>query len=326
MQRLVFQLLIMTVCITSCLGAIQWHESRYFNTQFLRKFNIVDQQFAKEGFQEGFFQTSDDVLINYYWLKRPKARYTLILASGFFPGRKEGVASFYAMMPSDCNLLFFDARGHGKSTGRFLTTLWQYGCTEYNDIIGAISWAKKQADCPIILYGVCSGAFHAAHALTRLSKKEMQNYDIRGLVFDSGWRSVIEIAKTGGWSEIEKILKKKYKDQSSNLKKITYSLISNGAYGFLSVAYHLIIKPVLWFTKSTTDLQTKIAAISIPIFYIHAGDDNYAPIDGVKALADNTRQKKTWWIESPSKHAAHHLKYKHAYRTKMLAFIEDVLH
>ena len=86
----------------------------YFNTVFLSNYDKVKRHLInKDGFINGFLTTSDTIKINYLWLKRPTARYTVILSGGFWPGRKEGLATFYKLFPEDCNLLFFDARGHG---------------------------------------------------------------------------------------------------------------------------------------------------------------------------------------------------------------------
>ena len=74
-------------------------------------------------------------------------------------------------MLSDCNILFIDARGHGKSEGSVLKNMWGYGKHEYKDIIAAIKFAHKKNDVPIILYGVCAGAFNSMHALLKLQKK-----------------------------------------------------------------------------------------------------------------------------------------------------------
>src|SRR5207253_6165044 len=120
---------------------------------------------------------------------------------------QEDIATFYALLPEDCNILFFDARGHGNSDGSLLWKLWQYGIHEYKDILGAISCINDMNSLPIIIIGICSGAFNAAHALVSLEKNnQCHTSHVKGLVFDSGWGSVTEIAQTAPPAGIEKRL------------------------------------------------------------------------------------------------------------------------
>ena len=300
-----------------------WRISPYFNTKFLTQYDRVTKQLVeKEGLVEGFFLTEDNVSINYLWLKRPNARYTVVYCCGFWPGRKEGLATFYAMMPDDCNLLFFDARGHGKSSGRFLSRIWGYGSREYKDVIGAVHFAAKQQRCPIILYGVCAGAFHAAHALLHLQERGMLHHamQIKGFIFDSGWSSMRDASRTAFASEVDGILRKRLK-QSNWL----YRSASAVVLGCVNAAHFCIARPVLYWRKNQMSLVDKIDLIDVPMFYIHAQGDEYAKIEPVKRLAEHTQQATCWWIEEQSKHACHHLKLKEQYRERLLSFIEGVL-
>lgn len=300
-----------------------WRNSPYFNTEFLAQYDQVSHHLRNnEGLVEGFFLTEDTVSINYLWLKRPNARYTMIYCSGFWPGRKEGLATFYAMMPEDCNLLFFDARGHGKSTGHFLSRIWRYGTCEYKDVIAAVHFAAKQQRCPIILYGICAGAFHAVHALLHLRDRGMlhQAMHIKALIFDSGWSSLDDVSRTAMISEVDEAMCKQFGKTSW-----LYESVGLVAKAGVNLAHFCIIRPVLYLRRDEITLADKIERIDVPIFYIHAQGDQYANIEPVKELAEHTKRATCWWISEPSKHACHHLKLKEQYRERLLNFIESVL-
>jgi len=95
------------------------------------------------------------------------------VCAGWLPGKKEGMATFYALLPENCNILLFDARGRGASEGSLLYNIWKYGTSEYKDIIGAIFWINHNNKLPIIIGGTCSGVFNAAHAIIKLTQKNL---------------------------------------------------------------------------------------------------------------------------------------------------------
>ena len=303
----------------------------YFNTAFLSNYDLVKTCLQAEGFQEGLFKSDDGLNINYVFLNRPEAICNIILCCGWLPGRKEGLASFYKILPEHCNLLFFDARGHGSSQGPLFSKIWEYGMHEYKDIIGAITFVHKQNNLPIILYGTCAGAFHAAHAVIKLHEQgRIEQLQIKGLVFDSGWASVTATSCTTPQAWIkELILKGLAKVYGSNnyreLKTtLPYKITSTITDSLMSVVHYVICKPCLWFNEHNTNLFDKIERIKIPVLFIHAQDDDYTSISDVKKLAQLVDKKTCWWIKKESKHACHHLKHKTAYTKRIYRFLNNI--
>ena len=170
---------------------------KFYSTAFLRNYLTVRKTLLEAGFEKITFETSDNYKLAGLFLSRPNATCNVILCAGWLPGRKEGMATFYDLLPENCNILFFDARGHGESEGSLLWKLWRYGIDEYKDITGAISWIHHNNTLPIIIAGICSGAFNATHAIAHLQEQNLiEHYNIKGLVFDSGWGSVTKIITT----------------------------------------------------------------------------------------------------------------------------------
>lgn len=299
----------------------------YFDTAFLARPDAVKSQLIEqEGFVEGYFSAADGVALNYLWLKRPEARCTVICCSGFWPGRKEGIATLYELLSDDCNILLFDARGHGASEGTLWRTLLQYGVCEYNDVIGAVQWAHEQLQQPIILFGVCAGAFHATHAVAHMHKQNMlEQYNVKGVIFDSGWNSLMSIVPTAFSGELKKRI-------YTLIKRRNLFIQQGVRYGITVPLSYLIHGTVPMLSRCfvskkarNATLQKKIGCLDIPVLYIHSEDDSFARIDPVRRLAKKTRHAYTWWISQPSTHACHHLKYPDFYREQLEQFIATAL-
>lgn len=310
-----------------CMPFMAAEKRSYFDTKFLAQSELVKQQLIEvDGFTEGFFPASDGLRLNFVWLSRPQARCTLICSSGFWPGAKEGMATLYELLAKDCNILLFDARGHGTSDGSLWRNVLQYGEREYNDIIGAVQWAHEQSKKPIVLFGVCAGAFHATHALLNMQKQQLlEQYDIRGLVFDSGWDSLTSIVPTALSGEWRKRMMKSIRTAPQIVQNgVRLAIVSP-----VSFLLQLATPPLVWALVSKPARQAallpRIKALKTPVLYIHSEDDSFAPISPVKQLAQNTCNAHTWWITEPSTHACHHIKHANAYRDKLQQFIEAVV-
>lgn len=295
-------------------------EVDFFNTSFLRNTTAVQKALIKEGFIEIDYITPDDLQINAFMLDQSNTKTikgTIICASGFFPGNKEGISTLYPMLKEQpYNLIFFDARGHGKSTGDHMTYqgIKNYTKHEYQDIIGTINFIQKynqskQLPNNIVLYGLCSGAFHSIKAITELQKQGESTSHINGVIFDSGWPSFVEVVEPSLKSEIAK----RFNHWS------TY-LIGQLAQTTLILTYQLLFKP---HHKSHPSIIDEIQNISQPIFFIHAKNDSYIPLELVDDLIKKSQNPTTWIIDQ-STHACHHLKHKEAYQEKMICFLNNL--
>jgi pimeloyl-ACP methyl ester carboxylesterase len=300
-----------------------------YSTSFLKNDEAVCASLKLHGFQEITFKTPDHFTLHGLWLERPDATCNVIVCAGWFPGKKEGMATFFALLPEYCNILLFDARGRGNSDGSLLGKLWQYGLHEYKDILGAISYINYTNSLPIVLTGMCSGAFNAAHALIHLAKSNNLNRShVRGLVFDSGWGSVTEIARTAPAAGIEKrlinFLNVLYTDKSQTKKSYLFQLCSLLAHCNYTFSYHIMTKHISRYYEHATTLFDKIHHITTPILFIHSDDDTYAIKSDALRLSQLAPHSLCWWIEK-SYHAKHHLIHKELYKEKIAAFIGEIL-
>jgi len=142
----------------------------FFDTRILGDPKKMAAILKEHGFQEGNLTTSDKLSINYLYLERPDATHNVVCAAGWSPGRKEGMSTFYRLLSDKCNIMLFDARGHGTSEGSKLPFNWrtlsfEYGLNEYHDMIGVLQFLRDTTHKPTFIHGICAGAFNGAHAL-----------------------------------------------------------------------------------------------------------------------------------------------------------------
>jgi pimeloyl-ACP methyl ester carboxylesterase len=327
-SKIYFFLLIILLPFLS-FGAKPLHN--FYEKSFLLHYKEVRETLKEHGFKELYFKTPDGLRLNGLYLERPNARCTIIICAGWLPGKMEGLATFFALLPDYCNILFFDARGHGKSEGPLFREIWRYGVNEHKDILGAISCSRQLSKLPIIICGICSGAFNAAHAVISLETSHIaQKVGIKGLVFDSGWGSVTKMSCSVVIASFEKRLLHllaimyKTKDQTA-LKELTiYKTVFYGMQSTASFLHSLFFKPFVEKYEKTTNLFDKIHHIKAPILFIHSYEDTYADVHDAIKLLDLATDKQTWFVDN-SYHAAHHLKQKELYQEKLMSFIDKAL-
>lgn len=310
-----------------CCHGIQEIES-FYSTSFLRNYKAVRTSLWHAGFQKITFKTSDNLTLVGLYLKRPNATCTVIVCAGWRPGRKEGLATFYNLLPIYCNILLFDARGRGESEGSFLGNIKQYGIHEYKDIAAAISWINNENTLPIILIGFCSGAFNAVHTLIDLQNRNITTSHVKGLVFDSGWGSVLDVTASASFANIQEsliaVFKYILKDKEIIKKSLLFKLSHNCARYICNRAHCLFIKPWIKKYESKTNLFDKIDRLNTPILFIHSYDDQHADIHNVIKLSKLAPFNSYWWIKK-SYHTCHHLIHKKLYKEKIIAFIDGVI-
>lgn len=309
----------------------EWARSPYFDTQFLDNHDAVQRQLLNDGFERVTFNAEDGTRLAGLFLEREGATQTIIYVAGFFPGRKEGMSTFLKIAPENCNILFFDTRGHGESGGTFWSNIRDYG-KEKLDILAAMRFVRERTHTNIILHGVCAGAYNAAHAALLAQQRGLtQQLGLRGIVFDSGFGTT-ESGVTALRSHImEKMITPCFRWCSFGLlskeiisQLITYNIIRQFVASLVTIA-HWFMQASMTTQPQQASLFGQINRLECPIFYIHSHDDTYAPINGVRRLAQESRNSNTWWINEPSKHACHHLKHKINYKNRITDFYHSVM-
>jgi pimeloyl-ACP methyl ester carboxylesterase len=286
-------------------------------------FNVqkTQKELFKLGFKKVFFMTSDKVELCGLFLDKSKketVKGTIIYCGGFYPGLKEDMSSFYSLLiDKPYNILLFDARGHSESKGDVFsyTGIKNYTVNEYLDIIGAVEFINRyntenNIRRDIILHGNCAGAFNAIKAVDNIIKNnDFEKSCIKGIIFDSGWFCLDEIAKPTIYAHFERHLKDGWFWWAAKpISYITYQI-----YNFLFLNHH----------KTLPNIYESIKNIKCPIFFVHCTDDNYVPIKPVQETAPKCNCTYYWWINHNS-HGSYHIHNYDCYQEKLLEFLEVI--
>lgn len=294
----------------------------FYDTTFLRNSPAVEKVLKAEGFFEVDFTTKDNLNINAIMLDQSNnvdVAATIISCPGFVPGRKEGMTTLYAMLKEKpYNFIFIDSRGHGKSDGELLTFkgIKHYGESQYLDVVATIKFIidynkKQNISSNIIIHGLCSGAFHTIKAVGYLKESDPETYNcIKGIVFDSGWPVIGDIAETVVAAE-------------SASRCETYNVPYLQPY-----LEYVMLKVYRYFFKEQHSTQKPItdaiSNIDQPILFIHAENDLFVPVHHVYPLVARAKKPTSWFIKESS-HVNNHLQYKDEYTYQMKQFIQSVL-
>lgn len=327
MKRIVLPFLL-CIAVTTSISSRTQKFNALSDTSFLSKSAQTRHFLCTLGFQEVRFTSHDGVELAGLFFQQDNAIGTIISVPGFFPGVKEGMSTLFNLIPDNYNLLLIEHRGHGQSKGRFFSSLHSYGLVEYNDVIGACKFVSDQTNKPIVIHGICSGAFHAVHALNYMTKHHI-NYKVQGLVFDSGWASVLDsslvpLIHCGTQSPLRDCLLIAYRNKNRTTIRKTYAFrCLNYALGCVMKSLRLLYLPALKKNEPHTSIFGRMRDLSVPVLFIHSHDDAYVSIKSTQELAEQTRIAHTWWIEKPSSHTVHHLKHAQEYEQQLTLFLEQ---
>ncbi len=297
-------------------------EINFYDVTFLRNSPAVEKVLKEKGFFEVDFMTEDQMTINAIMLdqhQKHQVTTTLISCPGFVPGRKEGMTTLYAMLQDQpYNFIFIDSRGHGKSDGQLLTFqgIKEYGKHQFLDVVATIQFIahyNKEHNIPsdIVIHGLCAGAFHTIKAVAYLKAHDPESYAcIKGIIFDSGWPAIVDIAESVVSAEATK-------------------RCSDYCIPFLApLARYAIVQIYRFFFKDEHSLQESILQaineIDQPILFIHAEQDNFVPIHHIYPLMRQAKSPALWSVQD-SGHVSNHLQHKDQYTEQLQKFIQSTL-
>ncbi len=293
----------------------------FLDATFLQNSTKVQKSLLAQGFEKIYFTTSDGLKLCGLLKDQSatkKIKGTILYCAGFYPGTKEGMASFYTLFAHQpYNFFMFDARGHQESEGSLFSyqNLKNYGTTEFQDIVAAIKFLQNynhEHDLPqnIIIHGICSGAFHAIKAYDYLNQFDCKTCkNIQGIIFDSGWFSMTDIVEPTLCAEIYKRLKNSW--CSWITEPLCYVILQT---------YRLTLKH---HHKNIEGIAHAIKNVSCPILFVHCINDPYVPIAPVQNLVNHLQCPNSWWIKHDA-HANFHATAPVIYTEKIMQFFNHL--
>lgn len=187
------------------------------------------------------------------------------------------------------NIFAPDLRGHGESEGSFYGMGWldQQDLQQWLAVL-----LEREPDANITLYGVSMGASAVLNFAADVPKQ------VTSVIADSGFTSVNTIFET----------------QLNNIFHLPSFPIMNAAKTVSKIRIGLD------FDEAST--VAKVAAIRVPILYIHGGIDTFVPVENVHELAAATNAPHEVWIVEDANHGEAVKVEPDLYRTKVTGFIE----
>jgi pimeloyl-ACP methyl ester carboxylesterase len=248
-----------------------WQSSPLFDTKKLQNTKYIDQQLEQIGYRKVFFSTRDGIKICGLLYERDNALYNVIGVPGWMPGNKEGMSTLHEFFCHG-NICLIEQQGHGESTGNlWKTTFWKqdYGFHEYKDILDTAHELRNRRPLPTVIYGACSGAFHALTAVIKAQELgELESLGKIMVIADSAWprleKMARQIADEHWW------------------KKGKYI-----RYVITDTACSLLLTPSYRRKDTETRLDTHVSQIpsSVHVAFLHSPDDMDAPIEDAQHMA-----------------------------------------
>jgi fermentation-respiration switch protein FrsA (DUF1100 family) len=144
----------------------------------------------------------DDVDLAAWYFANPRATgCAVILLHGFSGDRTEVLAPSPIFWKRGCDILVYDARGHGESSRALLT----YGVREREDLLRVVEWLSTKTNLPRSKIGVAGWSYGAATAIQAASEA---GGDVAFVLADSSYSSLRDIAEVqaeetfGAWAKL----------------------------------------------------------------------------------------------------------------------------
>jgi fermentation-respiration switch protein FrsA (DUF1100 family) len=239
-------------------------------------------------FEEVRFHAADGVRLAGWLVPHPQARGNVIFCHGWGRNRGQGAGLFPLLHDMRLNVLAFDFRGHGDSTGHTATFGWE----EVQDVLAAAAFVRQRyPGQPLFLVGVSYGAAVTLQALPQLG-------DVAGV-----WSE-------GCFARLENVVTHFFEPLPAELRTGLASVCSAAAW--LDCGLH---------SRDINPIDA-LDGIHVPIYFCHGWKDELVPWSEAEALYQSyAGPKNCWWVE----HGTHYdLRQRHRdeYRDRLRSFLE----
>ena len=234
--------------------------------------DIKYKNFFLENSTEKYIQSKDKLKLHSYILKNEApSKNWVIMCHGYNGNGLRQIKLSKQFYKMGFNILIPDARGHGKSEGKYIGMGW----LERKDILEWIKLILKyNPDAKIVLYGVSMGG-----ATVMMTSGESLPENVKCVIEDCGYTSV--------WDE--------FKYQFTTFFKIS-------CFPVLHIT-SFITKLVNKYSFVEASSIKQIKKCKIPILFIHGSKDTFVPIYMVNELYEAASYPKEILIVKGACHA-----------------------
>lgn len=255
-----------------------------------------EQWWEAQPFEEWSMQSEDGLRLHAYYLRaKEPSDVTVIIAHGY-SGHAALMTNFAQMYSEKLgyNVLLPDARGHGRSEGRYIG----FGWPERRDYVGWIGKVieKNGAQSQIVLHGISMGG-----ATVMMTSGEPLPSQVKAIVEDCGYTSARE--------QLAYQLKRMYKLPSFPLLQTT-SLVTKWRAGYS-------------FREASALEQVKKSRT--PILFIHGDADLFVPTAMVNELYEHGPEQKELLIIPGAGHGFARHTDPETYDRAVIGFIQKYI-
>lgn len=264
--------------------------------------------------------SANTIMRNGLLVRHPDAKATVLICHGFMCDLHDAGMFRSLFKRSNCNVMTFDFRGHGKdSEGQYCT----FGRDEALDVIAAARFIKNHPelkDLPLFVYGFSMGAVSAIEA------QSLDSSLFDAMILDCPFESSEKVIKTG-------------------LEGLKFSLFGYhfefpGRDFLERYAFHpyvqSLVKSVLRLVSQmdATVMRTNfcpvhpvesIKKVTVPCFFIHCKKDEKVGIDQVKSIYAGATGYKKLWLTNGRRHCDSAIYNPEVYAEKVREFCNQVL-
>jgi fermentation-respiration switch protein FrsA (DUF1100 family) len=229
------------------------------------------------------FKTSDGIIIHGWLLRSEKANGTVIIGHGY-PFDKGNILPVVKFLYPEYNLLLYDHRYFGKSSGKISTM----GIKEVEDVKAAVDFVQERfgKNKPIALYGFSLSASSMLMAKTK----------VNAIISDSAYANL------------------------ENMVNHVYKMFGPLRYPFVQVTNLLSI---IFLRVHPREISPANAAkeSNTPILIIHGEKDSQIPVENAYELKES-RPDAEFWIAEGAEHGYAYALYKDEYENKVKDFLK----
>lgn len=287
-------LLVAAALLLLVYGGVSWLFSERLIAPDFKALGAVDVKAFGLPQPEATRIPGDGVTLAAWYFENPRrSGCAVVMLHGFGGGRAEVLAPTPIFWQRGCDLLLYDARGHGESSQALLS----YGAHEREDLRLAVEWLGNRAGLPQTRIGLIGWSYGAATAIQAAAGLPHLAF----VVADSSFSSLGDIARVqagkqfGTWARIF----------------VPGALLVSGLRG--------------GFDAQDAAPADVIQHVQVPVLLVHSRQDGFTPVGQSELIYEHANQERTRlvipvWVAS---HAHSYTEAPVAYTALVDSFLAD---
>ena len=201
-------------------------------------------------------------LAAWYFANPRDAGCAVVMLHGFSGNKAEILAASPIFWRRGCDVLVYDARGHGESSRALLS----YGVHEREDLLRVVEWLAAKTDLPRSRIGLIGWSYGAATAIQAASEA---GGDVAFVVADSSYSSLGDIARVQA--------EKQY-----------------GSWATIFVPGALLVSALrAGFDGTRPAPATSIEDVRAPVLLVHSRQDAFTPVEHSETIFEHSDRSRT---------------------------------